>query len=284
MDYDGKVNIMTVIVNIWRGKLPQFSVWNAIYRQNVGHASMSVINDLNKEDTIYISHRPQAAYRSNYQEKSNKDSSKKYALGNIFTPKAEQISFDEDCKRRGKEPGQVRQADHQITISGLNEDRIRVFYKMYCNDELHKEECQYHILKNNCSTVVAYFLRKGLRCPEQTCNFCAAQTNQPIIKIKLFNPLNFLLRLNIWQILFILFASPVALFVLGTILFYNLLVPIIYLIAWVIKILANPFVSIFNFQNYLIVLCNFNRFWSPLTLEIFARKIQQNTYKKCQKK
>ena len=211
MDYDGKVNIMTVIVNIWRGKLPQFSVWNAIYRQNVGHASMSVINDLNKEDTIYISHRPQAAYRSNYQEKSNKDSSKKYALGNIFTPKAEQISFDEDCKRRGKKPGQVRKPDNQITISGLNEYRIREIYQKYLSNELPESESQYHVRKNNCSTVVAYFIRQGLECPEKvskSCMLCMLPTNQP----------NWRIRTGIMSCLLLMY--PLYIYTLGLVIYF----------------------------------------------------------------
>ena len=277
---------MTVIVNIWRGKLPQFTVWNAIYGLNVGHASMLVIDDENPEDTIYISHRPQIIENSSNSgsKSNNKDTSKKYALGDIFTQKAKPISFYEDCERRGKEAGQVRQPDHKIKILALNEDRIRVFYKMYSDDKLPEEVCQYHILKNNCSTVVAYFLRKGLGCPEQTCDFCAVKTNQPKIKIKLFNPLNFFLNLKFlnlkkWQILvmFIVSKSLLSQFwflVTIIILLYNILVAIIYLINWVIKILANPFVSIFNFQKYLIVIFNSHRFWSPLTLEIFARKIK----------
>jgi len=139
---------MTVIVNIWRGKLPQFTVWNAIYGLNVGHASMLVIDDENPEDTIYISHRPQIIENSSNSgsKSNNKDTSKKYALGDIFTQKAKPISFYEDCERRGKEAGQVRQPDHKIKILALNEDRIRVFYKMYSDDKLPEEVCQYHCL------------------------------------------------------------------------------------------------------------------------------------------
>ena len=92
---------MTVIINIWRGKLPQFTVWNAIYGKDVGHASMLVINDENPEDTIYISHRPQTTDSEKYKAKfTNKDTSKKYALGDSFTPKSEWISFiQKDIKR-----------------------------------------------------------------------------------------------------------------------------------------------------------------------------------------
>jgi len=49
---------MTVIVNIWRGKIPHTG-WNAISLQNVGHTSMLVFDEENPEDEIYISHRPQ---------------------------------------------------------------------------------------------------------------------------------------------------------------------------------------------------------------------------------
>ncbi|NEQ36118.1 MAG: hypothetical protein F6K40_07400 [Okeania sp. SIO3I5] len=120
---------MTVIVNIWLGELPQFTVWNAIYGLNVGHGSMLVINDENPEDTIYISHRPHTTdsekSRANF---NNKDTSKRYALGDSFTPKAEWISFNEDCEKRG------RKSDSKIKILGLNEDRIREFYKQYLNN------------------------------------------------------------------------------------------------------------------------------------------------------
>ena len=166
---------MTVIVNIWRGELPQFTVWNAIYGKDVGHGSMLVINDENPEDTIYISHRPQTTDSGNSKTKFyNKDTSKYYALGENFTPKARWISFDKDCDKRGRQP------DSKIKILGLHEERIREFYRLYINNDLLECESQYHVIKNNCCAVVAYFIRKGLKCPEQECcYFCSAEENTP---------------------------------------------------------------------------------------------------------
>ncbi|NEQ36119.1 MAG: hypothetical protein F6K40_07405 [Okeania sp. SIO3I5] len=166
---------MTVIVNIWLGELPQFTVWNAIYGLNVGHGSMLVINDENPEDTVYISHRPQTTDSENSKAKfHNKDTSKQYALGDSFTPKAEWISFNEDCERRGRKPG------NQIYILGLNESRIRKVYQKYLNNYLPKPASQYHLIKNNCCAVVVLFIRIGLSCLSYTfCDFCSAETNQP---------------------------------------------------------------------------------------------------------
>ncbi|GGA11107.1 hypothetical protein [Okeania sp. KiyG1] len=202
---------MTVIVNIWLGELPQFTVWNAIYGLNVGHGSMLVINDENPKDKIYISHRPQITYSGNSKAKfNNKDTSKQYALGDSFTPKAEWISFDEDCDKRGRKP------DSQIKILGLHEYRIREFYKWYFNNDLPEYESQYHVRKNNCCAVVAYFIRKGLKCPEQECcNFCSAEENTPeffnvasgsiidetmqVTNINMARIINFLVTINFGQ-------------------------------------------------------------------------------------
>ena len=38
---------MTVIVNIWLGEIPQFTVWNGIRGKDVGHASILVLDDEN---------------------------------------------------------------------------------------------------------------------------------------------------------------------------------------------------------------------------------------------
>ena len=43
---------MTVKINIWRGELPKWTVYNAIYGKDVGHASISVIDDKNPETMI----------------------------------------------------------------------------------------------------------------------------------------------------------------------------------------------------------------------------------------
>ena len=255
---------MTVIVNIWRGKLPQFTVWNAIYGLNVGHASMLVIDDENPEDTIYISHRPQAVTNSsNSKAKLNKDTSKKYALGDIFTPKAKPISFDEDCERRVKKPGQIGKPNNQISISGLNEYQIREIYQQYLNNDLPESASQYHVRKNNCSTVVAYFIRQGLECPEKACNFCSAKSNQPDWKIQ-----EFLLSAIFMRFVFG-FSVPLI----------QKLGPKPWLVFGFIVIILLPFLIFVIFNLERDVIASNNKFWSPRTIEYFAKKVKKRTNK-----
>ncbi|NEQ38433.1 MAG: hypothetical protein F6K40_20045 [Okeania sp. SIO3I5] len=263
---------MTVIANIWRGELPQFTVWNAIYGKDVGHASMLVINDENPEDTIYISHRPQTTDSGNSQGKfNNKDTSKQYALEDSFTPKAEWISFDEDCKNRKRKP------DSQINISGLNESKIREFYQRYFNNDLPEFESQYHVRKNNCSAVIAYFIREGLGCSKKPCYFCLAETNQPDYKR---------------QILFLILVCVLGIFdryIIPLIIprIFDLTSAIIILIVRISIIIILFIVSVFMYFNIEIWILNFdfkNKFWSPRTLEYFAKQVKKDVNKKCQRK
>mgnify|MGYP001050069657 FL=1 len=255
---------MTVIVNIWLGEIPQFTVWNGIRGKDVGHASTLVIDDENSEDTIYISHRPQTTDSENSKTKfNNKDTSKHYALEKHFTVKAEPISFDEDCKRRGKKPGQVRKPDNQITISGLNEYRIREIYQKYLSNELPESESQYHVRKNNCSTVVAYFIRQGLECPEKvskSCMLCMLPTNQP----------NWRIRTGIMSCLLLMYPLYIY-FGFGNILLYALLFIIIYT--------AFLLFSLFNIEHLLIGTNFAKRFWSPRSIEHFAKKVRREICK-----
>ncbi|GGA11114.1 hypothetical protein [Okeania sp. KiyG1] len=79
---------MTVVINIWKGELPQRTGYNAIFGLNVGHASMLIINDKNPKDKIYISHRPQTI---NPQNNFGKDTDKKYFLEKILLQKLRQF-------------------------------------------------------------------------------------------------------------------------------------------------------------------------------------------------
>lgn len=221
---------MTVVINIWKGELPQRTGYNAIFGLNVGHASMLIINDKNPKDKIYISHRPQTI---NPQNNFGKDTDKKYFFRKNFTPKAETISFDEDCDRRKRQP------DNQIIISGLNESKIKYFHERYISNNLTESESQYHSRKNNCCSVVVYFIRKGLKCPDnKICKFCFAERNQPDWKIQGFCAFLQLSCIVFWLLIYIYSYS----LVLKTILF---------LIILVIAFLTYPF-SVFNLEACLL--------------------------------
>jgi hypothetical protein len=298
---------MTVKINIWRGELPKWTVYNAIYGKDVGHASISVIDDKNPEDTIYISHRPQHKKPRNIWEKLliilNIDASKKYAFGKSFTPKAEWISFNEDCQRRGRKP------DNQIHILGLNESRIRKIYQKYLNNDLPEYENEYHIRKNNCSSIVVYFIRKGLGCPQESCDFCSNEMNQPDYEKQkslasfledIGNLVNFVATSDavrgfcflvcILVILWLLLTDRITfsqikqalsnrafieklprIFMLsGTIL--GTLVFLLFLpFSFVVFILKQS-----NLESH-VIKSNKNKFWSPRTLEYFAEKIKIET-------
>ncbi|NES71218.1 MAG: hypothetical protein F6K24_41425 [Okeania sp. SIO2D1] len=292
---------MTVIINIWRGELPKWTVYNAIYGKDVGHASISVVDDKNPQDEIYISHRPQHKKPINIWEKLlvilNIDTSKKYAFGKSFTPKAEWISFNEDCQRRRRKP------DNQIHILGLNESRIREFYKRYFNNNLPEYESQYHIRKNNCSTVVVYFIRKGLGCPQESCDFCSNEMNQPDHKKQKFlasslQEINNLVNLFVASdeakgcsvlvcILFVLwlllthritvsqiihFIEKYSVYLKDLMLVLSLLVFLLFLpFSVVIFILKEG-----NLESH-VIKSNKNKFWSPRTLEYFAEKVKIET-------
>lgn len=310
---------MTVIVNVWRGKLPQSTAYNAIFGLNVGHASMLVFDDENPEDEIYISHRPQVIENSsNSRSKLNNIDTSKHYLGDSFTQKAEWISFNKDCDKRYRKP------DSQIKILGLNEARIREFYKWYLNNDLPEDESQYHILKNNCSTVVAYFLRKGLECSvEKGCTFCSAERNQPdykrqqflisilrnlglggLIKFleknsKIIALLGFFIVSVAVAFLFVRYAlsnsllsrtllnlsQPLMNFISGNRTAVRLLTVLAVPLAYLISLPLNLFIKFFkeiNIESHLIN--SNNKFWSPRTIEHFAKQVEKSINKKCQLK
>jgi len=165
---------MTVIINFWKGTLGD-TAYNAIYGLDVGHVSMRVINDKNPKDEIYISHHPQIKNSIAFLPNPRKYASLQSIITNSFIPRAKPTTFKKDCDRRNSKPS------NKIVIYGLNESRIREFYQKYLKNDLSEEKTKYHFLKNNCCTVVAYFIRKGLNCyncSKKSSKFCSPSSYQ----------------------------------------------------------------------------------------------------------
>ncbi|MEM1169826.1 MAG: hypothetical protein AAGJ08_12295 [Cyanobacteria bacterium P01_H01_bin.35] len=162
---------MTVIINFWKGTLG-YSAYNAIYGLDVGHVSMQVINDRNPKDEIYISHHPKIKNSIDFLPNPRKYASLQSIITNNFIPREKNISFKKDCDRRDNKP------NNKIFIYGLNESRIRKFYQKYLKNDLSEEKTKYHFIKNNCCTVVAYFICKGLDYSQKKSKFCSPSTYQ----------------------------------------------------------------------------------------------------------
>ncbi|MEB3340477.1 hypothetical protein [Okeania sp.] len=162
---------MTVIINFWKGTLRD-NTYNAIYGLDVGHVSMFVINDKNPKDEIYISHHPKVQNSKAFWQNSNKSASLQSIITDTFLPRAKPISFQKDCDRRDSKPHK------KVVLYGLNESRIRKFYQKYLNNDLSDKITKYHFIKNNCCTVVAYFICKGLNCSEKNSKFCSPSRYQ----------------------------------------------------------------------------------------------------------
>ncbi|MBH8565563.1 hypothetical protein I8748_25890 [Nostoc sp. CENA67] len=171
---------MTVKVYIWNGKFTNHqrirdAIWNP--KADVGHAAMIIIDDNHLQDTIYISHRP---------GDDSLDTINNYKRG-IPINKLKKIDFQEDCNLAKSQPNIT------LEISGLNEYRMRQLYNLYKltiddfkTKELYEEHqiknkliiADYHIQWSNCCTVVAYFIKEGLKCPYQSyCSFCSPLEN-----------------------------------------------------------------------------------------------------------
>mgnify|MGYP006254837415 FL=1 len=146
---------MTIVVNFWKGTLG-YTAYNAIYGLDVGHASMQVINNENPTDEIYISHHPRIKNSIPFLPNSPKYTSLQSVIVDSFIPREKRISFRKDCDKRDSKPHK------RIIIYGLNESRIRKFSQKYLKNDLSEQKTKYHFLKNNCCTVVAYLIGKGL--------------------------------------------------------------------------------------------------------------------------
>ncbi|NEQ38439.1 MAG: hypothetical protein F6K40_20075 [Okeania sp. SIO3I5] len=162
---------MAVIINFWKGTFG-YTAYNVIYGLNVGHVSMHIINDKNPTDEIYISHHPKIENSIAFLPNPNKYASLQSIIVDSFIPREKPISFKKDCARRNRKP------DDRIVIYGLNESRIREFYQKYLQNDLSEEKTQYHCLKNNCCTVVAYLICKGLDYFQKNSKFCSPSTYQ----------------------------------------------------------------------------------------------------------
>ncbi|NER02239.1 MAG: hypothetical protein F6K17_06155 [Okeania sp. SIO3C4] len=162
---------MTVIINFWKGTLG-YTAYNAIYGLDVGHVSMEVINDKNPKDKIYISHRPKIQNSIAFLPNSHKYASLESIMVDSFIPREKSTSFKKDCDRRDSKP------NNKIVICGLNESRIREFYQKYLQNDLSEEKTKYHFLKNNCCTVVAYFICKGLDSHQKNSKLSSPSTYQ----------------------------------------------------------------------------------------------------------
>ncbi|MCL2934145.1 MAG: hypothetical protein MGG11_18455 [Trichodesmium sp. MAG_R03] len=162
---------MTVIVNFWKGTLG-YTAYNAIYGLDVGHASMQVINDKNPKDEIYISHHPKIKNSIAFLPNSHKYASFQSIIVDSFIPREKHISFKKDCNNRDSKPNK------KIIIYGLNESRIRKFAEKYLKNDLSEQKTKYHFLKNNCCTVVAYLICKGLSSYQKNSKFCSPSSYQ----------------------------------------------------------------------------------------------------------
>jgi len=52
-----------------------------------------------------------------------------------YCEKGSPISYQEDCKKRGRSP------DNTFTINGLNESAMLDYYSLYIRGDLPKDEC-----------------------------------------------------------------------------------------------------------------------------------------------
>jgi len=243
---------MNVLIHIWKGEMPRMAVFNAIYATGVGHASISIIK--NEKDFVYISHRPKSLTTGI----TDRDDSKKYVLKD-YAPKASPISFKEDCEIRKREP------DIVIKISGeyLNISRMLLYYEKYLKNHLPKSECYYHVIHNNCCSVVYNFIRQGLNCKnlEKKCYKCE--------KTKVQNGH----QRDLYATGLIILAG----YLVG---WFTSLIPtsIISLIYLVLAILGLLFVLIplTNLEKSIVPIWRRRaNFWSPITLENFINKIKK---------
>lgn len=162
---------MTIVVNFWKGTVG-YTAYNAIYGLDVGHASMQVINDENPTDEIYISHHPRIKNSIPFLPNSPKYTSLQSVIVDSFIPREKRISFRKDCDKRDGKPHK------RIIIYGLNESRIRKFSQKYLKNDLSEQKTKYHFLKNNCCTVVAYLICKGLANYQKNSKFCSPLSYQ----------------------------------------------------------------------------------------------------------
>ncbi|NEN96474.1 MAG: hypothetical protein F6K50_13290 [Moorea sp. SIO3I7] len=255
---------MSVTLHIWKGELPNRAVINALYRVDVGHAAMTIKT---KKREIYISHRPKSLeeYIEEVQQnieknQQNKDDSKKYLLKD-YAPKADYISFEEECIKRKRKPT----VEIYIPDSYLNEDNMIKFYEKYINNDLDKNLCMYHVGKNNCCAALINFIRQGLECEfyNKKCGYCINKStiyqNKGYTQIYKFATLYVALAINT-RLIVTLLNLP------------EMLGLIITLTVNLIGLIFFPLV----YLNLEVLITTFRpkwSFWSPLSLERFGKAI-----------
>lgn len=253
---------MSIIVHIWKGKLPERPLVNALYGLDVGHASMTIKT---KNKQVYISHRPNALedYIQENREHQNNvhdtDDSKKYLLSE-YVPKGKYISFNEECTKRKRNPT----VEIYIPDSYLNEDKMFEYYERYIHDDLAQDFCMYHVLKNNCCSTVANFIRQGLGCKyyKKRCSFCSNMIQQ-----KRF--FRFCQIIVAFYFLFaMLFQVALKILDLPNILLFNVINLIVCLFGIIIQ--TGLF---FNLEYFVSSLFPRRNFWSPSSIEVFVRII-----------
>ncbi|NEP36719.1 MAG: hypothetical protein F6K38_36530 [Moorea sp. SIO3B2] len=252
--------------------MPKMAIFNAIYGGNVGHASITIVDLQNEEKPIYISHRPRI--NITHISEVERDDSILYVLKG-YAPKAEPISFKQDCELRKRKP------DIEMHIPGwyLNISRMILYSEKYLQNELPKSECLYHIAKNNCCAVVVNFIRQGLNCPniKKTCGICDRGKNQ-----KGTTTMNWLLRI------IMIVSYVMGLSVTLRIIVRNLedtglqtgRIPIILSVISASLMFFWLFGWFSNIERGIIGLIPCLNIWSPITLQIFVKRINKIIDKK----
>jgi len=132
----------TITVYIW---LP---------KEFLGHASMQV-----GEDT-YISFWPnkEVLNRSSSDIRKNVINYKNNNINHLLFHHLNQIksdSYEQDCLVLGKN-GSKREADCIVELLNLPQEPIKIFWREFQNQQL-----SYHLIKRNCSSVVAEAINEG---------------------------------------------------------------------------------------------------------------------------
>ena len=132
----------TITVYIW---LP---------KEFLGHASMQV-----GEDT-YISFWPnkEVLNRSSSDIRKNVINYKNNNINHLLFHHLNQIksdSYEQDCLVLGKN-GSKREADCIVDLLNLPQEPIKIFWREFQNQQL-----SYHLIKRNCSSVVAEAINEG---------------------------------------------------------------------------------------------------------------------------
>ncbi|BAY43177.1 hypothetical protein SAMD00079811_07560 [Scytonema sp. HK-05] len=123
-------------------------------KEFLGHASMQV-----GEDT-YISFWPnkEVLNRSSSEIRKNIINHKNHNINQLLFQHLNQIksdSYEQDCLVLGKN-GSKREADCIVELLNLPQEPIKIFWR-----EFQNQQVSYHLIKRNCSSVVAEAINEG---------------------------------------------------------------------------------------------------------------------------